>query len=742
MANEKELLVVAPCGCLTGGTKINFNRGGKGFSISLEHAYKSFNVLHRKNNHNWDKTIQTYVRSFNGKRIQLHPIKDIVFSGEKPVYKMVLENGLHLTGTKEHKIMTNEGWIELFKCKDKLVMCDNKKATKSKSIRNPKVADKRIGGLKFHPYARTQDEGTSRETKLVEIHRLIYEAKINKMDYDLFLLIIRTNKVKAATLKYINPSKFHIHHKDGNHFNNEFSNLEALTVNAHRKKHGNEAILNFNQGMPTHSKCISVEYVGIEKTYDIICKDPLRNFVANGMVVHNSGKTILFSYLAQQISNRKKSIIIVVDSINLVLQTKEKMKNFVNASEIDVCCGTLGEKSFTKKIVIGTIQTLKGIELPSCDYLIFDEVHDGLSRIEKFAKREQFKDAVKIGFTATPFHAIGVAMYGRDKFFKKITYRCSPKELVEQGFLVRTIYHEQPDESKIDLTDVKINNFGDYSESDLQQTYSDNFQKVELQIKNMVKLCEGRKKIVVMCTGIHHANFVKMNLESAVLFHSEINHFERFENLQKFRDGKAKYLIGVSAIYKGLDVPEIDCLVMMRPTRSYPFYIQFVGRGSRIVDGKKNCLFLDFGNVVNELGFYDEFKEFNSKKETSKKKKQYPKTCDKCGCLNSQSAKFCIECSEIFVSDKELKKVERVNLEPDIKNLYPKWVNVMSYEIKKDIVSKNGNSMDILKVNTSLFDSMTFYFLHKFNVKPEIKNETKKILVDRQNNYFRILKYD
>lgn len=455
------------------------------------------------------------------------------------------------------------------------------------------------------------------------------------------------------------------------------------------------------------------------------------------------GKTIIFCELAKRVSEKNNSIIIVVDSINLVLQTKDKIKNFVLEDEIDICCGSLGHKKSDKKIVIGTIQTLKNIEIKKVDVVIFDEAHDGLARIEKFGSK--FSEAYKIGFTATPYHANGVAIYGKEKFFKRVHYRCDVKEMVANNFLVPMIYQEQMDETKIDVSNVPLNSFGDYNENELQKTYSDNYEKVILQIKDMVEKTKHRNKIIVMCTGITHADFVYSQLPNSALFHSQLEQEQRFENLNNFKVGKTRFLVGVSAIYKGLDVPEVDALVMMRPTRSYPFYAQYVGRGARTSGDKRNCLFLDYGEVIKSLGCYDSIKEVAAKKDVKKIKKLYPKSCKKCGYANATSVSYCVHCDEKFVSDIELNKVKNTTTTANESVKRKNWYDLNFVQVRKDVVSKSGNLMDVVEFRENFWSfPIKIYLSHKFYKQDDREkitsdfNKSKKVELTENNGFFKV----
>ena len=277
------IMMLGMQGCLSGDSLINVNRCKKGFSFRIDYMYKMFHNNYKDKSKQWNLSKPTFVRSYDGERIVLHKIKDVVYSGGKNVFKLKLKNGLEITATAEHKIMTSLGWIKLHNLNstDK-IMIDTLKPQIGKK-KSYKFKDATINGG-FHPYSNCRNE--------LEVHRLCYDAGINNLPYIDFMDILWNDEQKSKTLVYINPSLYHIHHKDRNHYNNAFENLECKPKKDHCKHHGiAENFKNFNQGVPRYSQFESIIYVGCLKTYDIICEDPYHNFVANGIVVHNSGKT-------------------------------------------------------------------------------------------------------------------------------------------------------------------------------------------------------------------------------------------------------------------------------------------------------------------------------------------------------------------------------------------------------------------------------------------------------------------
>jgi len=277
-------------GCLSGDTIIRTSRHEKGHKHRIDWIYKQFHERESLNEHfRWDLETPTYIRSYNGTNIGRHPIEDVVYSGEKQVYELVLDNEYKLKATPEHKIMTDSGWIEVQNLtSEHSVMCDTPNTRKNtQGHKTNTLRDFYLYDAKHHPKCKKSGH------KGISIHRAIYEACINNITISEYVKIVYSEPDKAQKLKYVDTNTYAIHHKDGNHYNNDIENLELVTHEEHVKIHGSELYSNFNQGVPEFVKVKSVTKLGIEKTYDIVCAEPFHNFNANEMIVHNSGKTQL-----------------------------------------------------------------------------------------------------------------------------------------------------------------------------------------------------------------------------------------------------------------------------------------------------------------------------------------------------------------------------------------------------------------------------------------------------------------
>ena len=315
-------------GCLAGDTVINFNRNKKGFTSTIKNAYHKFHNIHSSVifGRMWYPNDTTFVRSLTGERIQLHPIDNITYSGIKPIYLVTLENGRTIKCTLCHKIMTQWGMVRAERIVGKSVMCDNLKAVSS-GRGWKKIIDHYLAVSGNHPYSNKYQNQRWNCYRVLR-HRAMYDAHhLNNMTINEFLSALK-DPDRVKTMQFVDPKTHAIHHIDGDHDNDRPDNLECLLHEDHRKLHNsaNDPHLSFNQGIPTFSKAISIEYLGDEDTYDIVCKDPHRNFVANGIVVHNSGKT--YSAVRAIMNVNRRALIVVPAS--LVQQWYDAMFSMVD----------------------------------------------------------------------------------------------------------------------------------------------------------------------------------------------------------------------------------------------------------------------------------------------------------------------------------------------------------------------------------------------------------------------------
>jgi DNA repair protein RadD len=110
------------------------------------------------------------------------------------------------------------------------------------------------------------------------------------------------------------------------------------------------------------------------------------------------------------------------------------------------------------------------------------------------------------------------------------------------------------------------------------------------------------KSVLVFCSSIKQAEKLqKLSLFSQVVT-SKTAKNDRDKIIKQFKAGEIKTVFNVGVLTTGFDHPELDCIVMIRPTRSIALYYQMLGRGVRKAEGKVDCKVIDLSSNVKNLG--------------------------------------------------------------------------------------------------------------------------------------------
>lgn len=284
---QDNMQCVAGPGCLAGDTIIRLNRAKKSAKFTLRELFLKFNGSSGRYNSKWDLSIETRVRSFFGETIQLNNIKGVYYSGVKRTFRLILENGFFLDVTDDHRILTKRGWVP---AKDLIdsdeVMIDV--LTRHQKTSSGKFAPKRyyVNKLVGKYYANAVKDASKGSPRFrAPEHRLIIEAEMNNLSLEDFIAATHIPNNLALL-----PKDSHVHHIDENTRNNSRDNLQVFFSNREHARHHTQGYHGFKHGIPEYSKVKSFEFLKEQETFDIECEGP-SNFVANGIVVHNSGKT-------------------------------------------------------------------------------------------------------------------------------------------------------------------------------------------------------------------------------------------------------------------------------------------------------------------------------------------------------------------------------------------------------------------------------------------------------------------
>ncbi len=198
-----------------------------------------------------------------------------------------------------------------------------------------------------------------------------------------------------------------------------------------------------------------------------------------------------------------------------------------------------------------------------------------------------------IGFTATPRRSDGV---GLSEIYDKIVYNYPLKKAVEDGWLVDPAGIRIKTNVSLDGVSTKA---GDFNERELADTVNTPYRNA-LVVKAWQEHASQRHTIV-FCVDIQHTKdlaeaFRKAGVKAEAVWGNDP---ERKFKLLRHKKGEIQVLLNCGIATEGYDDPRIDCVLITRPTKSHVLFTQMVGRGTRLYDGKKDCLVIDVVDNTN-----------------------------------------------------------------------------------------------------------------------------------------------
>lgn len=243
--------------------------------------------------------------------------------------------------------------------------------------------------------------------------------------------------------------------------------------------------------------------------------------------------------------------------------------------------------------VVGSVQSLAKHmnEFASDDfgYLVFDEAHHATAESYQSLLR-YFRPAFTLGLTATPDRADGLSALA---VFQNTAHRLSLREAVEKGELVpiRCVRVQ----TNVDLSRVRFNQI-QYNRADIEQSIIIP-SRDRLIVETYREHVAGRKA-VAFCVNIRHgedlAERFRQNGISSRSVSGRMTVRERKQCLDDFARGNIHVLCACDLLNEGWDCPDVEVLLMARPTLSKVIYLQQLGRGTRKAPGKECLIVFDF----------------------------------------------------------------------------------------------------------------------------------------------------
>ena len=305
-----------------------------------------------------------------------------------------------------------------------------------------------------------------------------------------------------------------------------------------------------------------------------------------------TGKTIVFSKIAEECVRRGKRVLIMAHRGELLEQAADKI---YKSTGLQCSVEKAGETCLGQwyRIIVGSVQTLmherrlKKFKQDYFDAIIIDEAHhcvsDSYQRV-----LQHFNDSYVLGVTATPDRA---DLKNLGSYFESLAFEYTMPQAIKSGYLVPIKALTVP--LKIDISMVGIS-AGDFKVGEIGTALDPYLYQIA---DKMVKYCMNRKTIVFLPLITTSKKFMGILNERGFVA-AEVNGSseDRAEILQDFEDGKYDVLCNSMLLTEGYDCPAVDCIIVLRPTKSRPLYAQMVGRGTRLSPetGKDHLLLIDF----------------------------------------------------------------------------------------------------------------------------------------------------
>ena len=301
-----------------------------------------------------------------------------------------------------------------------------------------------------------------------------------------------------------------------------------------------------------------------------------------------TGKTVTAMEDAKAVGGR---VLYIAHTTNLVTQTFRAFRRHWPAVSVGRYQGKHCENG--AQVVAGSVQSVSQhfdeFGADDFSYLIIDEAHHAASDSYR-AILKYFNPHFTLGLTATPERADGQDLL---ELFRDCAHRLSLEEAVERGELVPIRCVRVG--TNVNLEHVRFSGV-QYNRKDLEQTLRIPARD-KLIVRTYLDHVPGAKG-VTFCVNIRHAEDLTALYQAegvpAKAVSGRLATEERAEVLASFARGDIRMLCACDVLNEGWDCPDVQVLLMGRPTLSKVLYMQQLGRGTRKAPGKRELIVFDF----------------------------------------------------------------------------------------------------------------------------------------------------
>jgi len=365
------------------------------------------------------------------------------------------------------------------------------------------------------------------------------------------------------------------------------------------------------------------------------------------------GKTVLAANIIDTAIRHDKRAMFVVPSKVLVDQAAQSFYD-QGITDIGIIQADHPLTNYSMPVQVASVSTLirrRQRDLPHSHIVLVDEAHNQFEGLYKLM--DSWSAIPFVGLSATPW-ARGMGLH-----YNKLIIAATTQQLIDDGDLCpfRVFAPSHPD-----LSGVKISK-GDYNEQELSLVMRGG-SLVSDVVSNWIQHGERRPTV---CFGVDrlHAKalqdqFLSRGVKAGYIDAHTLRE-DRQSQMGLLRSGGLQVICNVGVMTTGVDIPEIACIIMARPTKSEMLMTQIVGRGLRVHHSKDYLLIFDHSDTTLRLGFvtdihHDELSKKDRLETSEEKSESKPSECGQCGFLKPPKTPICPSC-HFQAPDRENKTV-------------------------------------------------------------------------------------
>ncbi|MFB1501519.1 DEAD/DEAH box helicase family protein [Thiocapsa sp. N5-Cardenillas] len=396
------------------------------------------------------------------------------------------------------------------------------------------------------------------------------------------------------------------------------------------------------------------------------------------------GKSICISSILKTLEDKNKRALCLVNSAELVRNNSTEFKEY--GGNPSVFCASIGLKEFSSNIIFATPQSVMSaikrnhpISNIRFNMIVVDEAHGiaykkNTSTFMRILRhyRQEYPDMRLLGLTGTPYRLNGgesESIVGKNALFKAAVANIDTAWLVDNKYLVPPVFGLKHVDD-MDMSALRVDKKGFFKQEDLNAVVTKNKRLTYEILQEVQKVMQSRNGAFIFCSTIPHCIEAMEALppDTTRLIIGDTIDEDRHLYMTQARAGKIKYLVSVSCLLVGVNIPRFDTSVFLRPTQSLTLFIQAIGRCLRLYPGKKEGLVLDFASNLTRFSDIDNPIINEALQPREDHEEERPFKCYVCSQYNSVNARRCCgvvdgkRCDHFF----EFKSCPKCALQSDI----------------------------------------------------------------------------